>query len=103
MKRSIIIRYVLILALGLVIPVMMGNTEFEFMSMKYLRHSALQGILYTILYWEGNLFLFKLMKKRFPDPAQTKKKNLYPCAAGNCLLNSGLGYRDPFNRTYPIF
>jgi two-component system LytT family sensor kinase len=57
----------------LVIPVMMGNTEFEFMSMKYLRHSALQGILYTILYWEGNLFLFKLMKKRFPYPAQTKK------------------------------
>lgn len=74
MKRNIKLRYTLMILLSLFIPVIVGNPEHAFLSWKYLRFDALQGLFYTVILWEGNLFLTSRMKILYPDPDYTVKR-----------------------------
>ena len=74
MKRNIKLRYILIIGLSLIVPIIVGNPDHKFLSWNYLRYDALQGLFYTVIFWEGNLFLVKKMKQYFPDPDFTVKR-----------------------------
>jgi len=74
MKRNIKLRYTIILGLSLFIPIIIGHADYPLFSWGYFRYDVLQGLTYTIIYWEGNLFIVKKMKIYFPDPDNTTKR-----------------------------
>lgn len=74
MKRNIKLRYTFILLLSLVVPVIVGSPDHAFLSSGYLRYDFLQGLFYTVILWEGNLFLTTRMKTLYPDPDFTTKR-----------------------------
>jgi hypothetical protein len=60
--------------LSLFIPIIIGHNDFPFLTWKYLRYDVLQGLIYTVIYWEGNLFILTKMKQLYPDPDYTAKR-----------------------------
>jgi two-component system LytT family sensor kinase len=90
MKRNVKFRYAFIIVLSLFIPLILQSSEHSFMSWAYLRHDALQGFLFTVIFWEGNLFILDKMKQRYPDPEFTVNRivlliffvTLFSCVVG---------------------
>jgi hypothetical protein len=76
MKRNIKLRYTIILGLSLFIPIIVGHADHPLFSWEYFRFDVLQGLTYTVIFWEGNLFIVKKMKEYFPDPDYTTKRIL---------------------------
>jgi two-component system, LytTR family, sensor kinase len=74
MKRNIKLRYTIILGLSLFIPLIVGHANYTFLSWSYFRYDVFQALLYTIILWEGNMFIVKKMKQYFPDPDYTTKR-----------------------------
>ncbi len=74
MKRNVKLRYAIILGLSLFIPLIVGHANYTFLSWGYFRYDVFQALLYTIILWEGNMFIVKEMKQHFPDPDHTTKR-----------------------------
>ena len=74
MERSVKVRYIFILSLSLFIPIIVGHADYPFLTWEYFRYDVLQGLFYTIVYWEGNLFIMDKMKQYFPDAKDNTKR-----------------------------
>jgi sensor histidine kinase YesM len=74
MERNIKLRYAFIILLSLFIPIIIGHADYPVFTWGYFRYDVLQGMIYTIILWEGNLFLLDKMKAWFPDPDMTRKR-----------------------------
>lgn len=63
-----------LLAISLLAPALFGFSDYSFLSKEYLLYQASQTFFYSIIYWEGNSYIFRKLKVFFPEIDQTAKR-----------------------------
>lgn len=74
MNKASLYKYLGIITVTLFMPVLFGFNQNPFFSKAYLIEEVLHKSVYTIIIWNGNEFIFRFLKRKFPEIHQIPKK-----------------------------